>query len=172
MVAGNWIGLRLFTNSESTQVTGNAILANTFDAAGGGSGVEGAYRLCVNGRGNYWAAAATDGYDLDGDGVLDAPHAASSPLAEMAQQRAGLRLFLASPAARAMDWAERSFPVFDVAGAVDSCPLAAPPRPAMLAALPVAPAGRTGGRSGQQAAGALVAGAGLAALAAWRRRPA
>ena len=168
LVAGNWIGLQLFTNSEQTRVTGNAIVGNTFDAAGGG--LEGAYQLCVNGRGNYWAAAAADGYDLDGDGVLDAPHSAGSPLAELALQRAGLRLFLGSPAARAMSWAERSFPVFEVAGAVDSCPLARPPRPAMLAAMPVAPSGSTGGRSGQQAAGALLTGAGLAVLAASRRR--
>src|SRR5574341_865821 len=80
LVAGNWIGLQLFTNSERTTVTGNAIVGNTFDATGGrggGGGVAGAYVLCANGRGNYWAAAAADGYDLNGDGVLDAPHQVS-----------------------------------------------------------------------------------------------
>jgi nitrous oxidase accessory protein len=168
VVAGNWLGLQLFANSENTRLTGNAIAANTFDVSGGAG--DDSYLLCVDGRGNYWAAAAAGGYDLDGDGVLDAPHAASSPIAELAQGRAGLRLFLESPAASAVGWAERSFPVFDVAGPVDSCPLAAPPEPAMLARMPVAPAGEMGGRGGQQAAGALVAGAGLMALGVLRRK--
>lgn len=170
LVAGNWLGLQLFSSSEETRVTGNAIVGNTFDATGGAG--EGAYRFCVDGRGNYWAAAAADGYDLDGDGVLDAPHRASSPLAELALTRGSLRLLLGSPAARALEWAERSFPVFDVSGGTDACPLAAPSRLAMLASMPVAPAGSTGGTGGQRAAGAALLGAGLLVLAyPGRRRP-
>jgi nitrous oxidase accessory protein len=175
VVAGNWTGLQLFANSEATRITGNSLVGNQFDATGGGGGGGGGagedlYRLCVDGRGNYWGAAAEGGYDLDGDGVLDVPYKASSPLAELALTRGGLRLFLASPAAQALEWAERSVPVFAVAGAVDSCPLVAPPAQASLAGMPVAPAGRTGGRGGQQAAGALVSGAGLAVLVVMRRR--
>jgi len=169
LVAGNWIGLQLFGNSERTRVTGNTLTGNTFDASGGGA--DGAYVLCAEGRGNYWGSAAADGYDLNGDGVLDVPYAAASPLAELARQRAGLRLFLGSPAAHAMEWAERSIPVFDIAGAVDACPLAAPPAPEMLASLPVAPAGQLGGRGGQQTAGVVLVGLGAAALAATRRKP-
>jgi nitrous oxidase accessory protein len=152
VIAGNWLGLELFANSEQTRVTGNTITGNTFDAAGGYSG--GAFQLCVLGRGNYWAAAtaAGDGYDLDGDGVLDIPHAASSPLAELALTRGSLRLFLGSPAARALDWAERTFPVFDVAQVTDSCPLAAAPHSLGLSRLPAAPsAARRGGRTAQLA---------------------
>jgi nitrous oxidase accessory protein len=166
VVAGNWLGLELFGNSEQTRVTDNAIHGNTFDASGGAAA--GAYTWCVDGRGNYWSAAAAGGYDLDGDGVLDAPHAATAALAELARRRAGLRLFLGSPAARALDWAERTFPVFDVAGAEDPCPLAAPPQPAMVARLPEGPGGG-GGRGGQGAAGAAVLGAGLTLLVVLRR---
>lgn len=176
LIAGNWIGMQLFTNSEATRVTGNALLGNTFDGAGGGGGLAGAYELCADGRGNYWQAAAARGYDLDGDGVLDVPYSASSPLAELALQRSGLRLFLGSPAARTLEWAERSVPVFDVAGAVDSCPLAAPPVPAMLAAMPVAPTAGANehgaGLGGQRAAGVLLAGLGLTILMVSRRRTA
>lgn len=135
VVAGNWLGLQLFSNSEATRVTGNAIFANTFAATGGADSA--AYRLCVAGRGNYWGAGT--GYDLAGDGVLDRPHAASSPLAELALRREGLRLWLTSPAAKLLEWAERTFPVFAVDGATDPCPLAAPPRPVMLSRLPPAP---------------------------------
>ena len=168
LIAGNWLGMHLFTNSEETQITGNALVGNTFDASGGGT--DGAYRLCVNGRGNYWAAAARDGYDLRGDGVLDAPHPATSPLAELALNRDGLRLLLSSPAARTLAWAERTFPVFDAGGVTDACPLAQPARPAMLANLPAAPAGHAGGRGGQRAAGIAALAVGLVALVAGRRR--
>jgi nitrous oxidase accessory protein len=122
LVAGNWLALQLFPNSESTRLIGNSIEDNTFDAAGGWS--EGAYQLCEEGRGNFWSAAGRTGYDLEGDGVLDAGYAASSPLGEMAREREQLRLFTSSPAARVIEWAERTFPVFDVAQIVDPCPLA------------------------------------------------
>jgi nitrous oxidase accessory protein len=168
VVAGNWLGMQLFPNSEATRVAGNAILANTFDATGGSDTA--AYRLCVAGRGNYWGAARDDGYDLAGDGVLDVPYAASSPLAELALTHQGLRLWLQSPAATTLDWAERTFPVFATAGALDNCPLAAPPRPFMLSRLPAAPVARLGGRAGQAAGSAVIFACGLVALMAGRRR--
>jgi len=168
VIAGNWLGLQLFPNSEATQVTDNAVFANTFDATGGSDTAS--YQLCVAGRGNYWGAALADGYDLNGDGVLDVPYAAASPLAELALARQGLRLWLQSPAAHALDWAERTFPVFATAGAVDPCPLAAPPRPFMLAQLPAAPTARLGGHAGQAGASVALLACGVAALVAGRRR--
>jgi nitrous oxidase accessory protein len=124
-IEGNWLALQLFPNSESTVFTGNTIQGNTFDASGGWA--EGAYVLCEAGRGNFWGAAARNGYDLEGDGTLDAPYPASSPLAELARERESLRLFMHSPAARLMEWAERTFPVFDVEQVTDECPLAESP---------------------------------------------
>lgn len=170
LVAGNWLGLELFANSEATLVVGNALVGNTFDTRGGGETGGGSYRFCDGGRGNYWAAAAADGYDLDGDGVLDAPYASGSPLAELGRDREGLRLFLGSPAARVMDWAERTFPVFDAGGALDPCPLAAAPGAAMLSRTPAAPSGHTGGLAGQWGAGLLLLAIGLVALVGAPRR--
>ncbi len=169
VIAANWLGLRLYANSEDTRITGNALTANTFDVTGGG-GASGQYRFCADGRGNYWDAGVRDGYDLDGNGVLDAPHPASSALAELALSRDGLQLFLASPAAASLQWAERTFPVFDVGGAVDSCPLARAPRPEMLSRTPAARAAAGIGRAGQRLAGAAVLGAGLVGLVLVRRR--
>jgi nitrous oxidase accessory protein len=169
VVAGNWLGLQLFPNSEQTRVTGNAVFANTFDATGGGDTT--AYQLCAAGRGNYWGPAGTDDYDLTGDGVLDVPHAVSSPLAELALTHPGLRLWLHSPAAHALGWAERTFPVFATNGAIDPCPLATAPRTAMLTRLPDAPAAQLGGNGTQGAAAAIVLAGGLAGLiAGWRRK--
>jgi nitrous oxidase accessory protein len=168
LVAGNWLALQLFPNSEATEITGNRIEGNTFDAAGGWS--EGAYQLCREGRGNYWSAAVRAGYDLEGDGVLDGPFAASSPLGELAREREQLRLFLHSPAAGVIEWAERTFPVFSVSQAVDPCPLA---RLAVNVPDPARPAGR--GRAsapmlvGNGAAGLLLLLA-TARLAAGARR--
>lgn len=166
LVAGNWLGMQLFPNSEATRVTGNAVLANTFDVTGGADAA--AYQLCVAGRGNYWGAG--DGYDLSGDGILDTPHPASSPLAELALNREGLRLWLHSPAAGAFEWAERTFPVFAVQGATDACPLASAPRPAMLARLPAAPATHGGSSGAQGATAGLTLAIGLGALIVGRRR--
>lgn len=168
VVTGNWLGLQLFPNSEATRVTGNAVFANTFDATGGADSA--AYRLCVAGRGNYWGAAQSDGYDLAGDGVLDVPHQVSAPLAELALTRPPLRLLLNSPAAHALDWAERTFPVFAIGGGTDPCPLATAPQPAMLTRLPPAPVARLGGTRGQGATAAVILAIGLAGLIAGRRR--
>jgi nitrous oxidase accessory protein len=169
LIAANWLGLELFANSEATVVTGNAIVGNTFDASGGGSA--GAYAMCAAGRGNYWSAAARDGYDLDGDGVLDVPHHVSSPLAELALTHDNLRPLLDSPAARTLAWAERTFPVFATGGAVDSCPLARAPRLGAMDALPPAPAAHLGGRRPQQVAGAALLAGGLIVLVSFRGRP-
>jgi nitrous oxidase accessory protein len=168
LVARNWLGFQLFTNSEATEITDNAIAGNTFDVAGGG-GAD-AYRFCVAEQGNYWEQAIADGYDLDDDGRLDTPHDASSPLAELARDRDGLRLFLQSPAARALEWAEHTFPVFDVQQAVDSCPLRHPPAPAMLASLPASREGGEGSARNALAASGLILAAGIAVLALPGRR--
>jgi nitrous oxidase accessory protein len=168
VVAENWLGLQLFSNSEATLVVGNTLAGNTFDASGGAT--PGAYTFCQGGRGNYWAAATGTGggggYDLDGDGILDRPWGASSPMAELARAREGLRLFLGSPAAQALGWAERTFPVFDVDQAADPCPLAQPPA---LSVAEVPPADERAGRGTQYAAAALSLGAGISLLARPRR---
>jgi nitrous oxidase accessory protein len=159
LVAENWLGLQLYGNSEQTKIIGNAILGNTFEVTGGAQ--EGAYIFCADGNGNYWAGAALADYDLDGDGVLDEPYAASSPLVDLAQSREGLRLFLGSPAARTLEWAEHTFPVFDVDQAEDACPAARPSNFRMLAALPSR--SEEGGTNTQYAAaaGSLLVGMGI-----------
>jgi len=168
LISENWLGLQLFSNSEQTEITGNAIVGNTFDVSGGAA--PGAYIFCAGKRGNYWSKAMVGGYDLDGDGVLDEAFAASSPLAELARTREGLRVFLGSPAARVLDWAERTFPVFQLDQAEDACPTARPPEIGAMVSLP--PAGSDVGGASQYAAalGSIAAGLGLLVVPVWRRR--
>ena len=159
LVTENWLGLQLYGNSEQTEIIGNTIVGNTFEVTGGAQ--EGAYIFCTDRRGNYWAGAALAGYDLDGDGVLDERYAASSPLVDLAQSREGLRLFLGSPAARSLEWAEHTFPVFDVDQAEDACPAARPSDFGMLAALPNKNEERGTGMQYAAAAGSILAGLGI-----------
>jgi nitrous oxidase accessory protein len=168
LVSENWLGLQLFSNSEQTEVIGNAILGNTFDVAGGAA--PGAYIFCAGKRGNYWSKAMARGYDLDGDGVLDESFTASTPLAELARTREGLRLFLGSPAARALGWAEQTFPVFRLDQAEDACPAARPPRIDVLVSLPPARASAEGVNQYAAALGSIAAGLGLLVIPVWRRR--
>jgi len=156
-------------HSDAVLFSGNGKGARC-DCACSTSRTRAAYALCAAGRGNYWSAAAADGYDLDGDGVLDAPHDASSPLAELALNRENLRPLLNSPAARALGWAERTFPVFTTAGVVDSCPLAHAPPLAALSALPAAPAAQLGGTGPQRATSAFLLIGATAALVRSRVR--
>ena len=159
LVAENWLGLQLYGNSELTDITGNSIVGNTFEVTGGAR--EEAYIFCTGGQGNYWAGTTSTGYDLDGDGVLDQSYAAGSPLVDLGQSREALRVFLGSPAARTLEWAEQTFPVFDVDQAVDACPLARPPGFASVARLPGKESDRGTATQFAAAAGSLAAGLGI-----------
>lgn len=138
LIAQNFVGLQLFASATGNRISGNAIMDNTYAATGGAADS----RFCVDGRGNYWSG--DDGWDLDGDGVRDVPYGPGSPLTEVSRERPALRLFLSSPAATVLSWAERTFPVFEIEAVTDSCPLATPAVgvPPMVAPAPPAPAAR------------------------------
>jgi len=124
-------------------------------------------RWAEAGRGNYWGAREV--FDLDGDGVGDRPHHAGDPFASLAALRPVLEVFTGTPAARALSWAERAFPVFDLPLVVDPAPLAAP-----LEGVPAAEEAPPAGRSSRAALPslALLVLAPLAAAALkLRRRP-
>ncbi len=138
LVADNFVGLELFPSATGNRITGNAIVGNTYAATGSA----GDTRLCVEGRGNYWSG--DDGWDLDGDGVHDVAYSPVSPLSEVSRERPALRLWLGSPAAAALGWAERALPVFQVNAVTDDCPLAraAPLAPGAEPPAPPSPGAR------------------------------
>jgi len=75
-------------------------------------------------RGNYWSEAET--YDLDGDGVGDAPHGPVTAFAFVSKQYPDLAVLAKSPAVAALSVAERVFPSLRPSEAVDSFPLTRP----------------------------------------------
>jgi hypothetical protein len=74
-----------------------------------------------NGRGNYWSEY--DGYDLNEDGRGDVPLKIQNVFQYMEGNHPRLRLYLESPAARALAMAEKTFPIFRGSSEVDNAPL-------------------------------------------------
>jgi nitrous oxidase accessory protein len=117
-------------------------------------------------RGNYWSEAET--WDLDGDGVGDAPYGPVSAFAFVSKQYPDLAVLAKSPAVAALAVAERVFPSLRPSEALDSFPLTRPVggRARLGPALPAAPAPAWG----HVAVFAGLSAAGLAGLVRGRRR--
>lgn len=135
-IVGNGVGIELMASSELNVFAGNVISDNRVPVekvlgSGDNAWTEG-------GRGNYWGDAAV--FDLDGDGIGDRPYAAADPFTELAVSRPVLEAFTGTPAAMALSWAERAFPVFDFPRVEDPAPLVraprAAPQPAAVARTP------------------------------------
>jgi nitrous oxidase accessory protein len=126
VIAGNGIGIDLLASAERNVFVENVIVENRTSVRNVlGSGEN---TWAVDGRGNYWGARGT--FDLDGDGIGDRPREAGDPFASLAGTRPVLELFAGTPAAAALSWAERAFPMFDLPRVVDPSPLARPPQDA------------------------------------------
>lgn len=126
VIAGNGIGIDLLASAEHNVFVENVIVDNRTSVRNVlGSGEN---TWAVDGRGNYWGARGT--FDLDGDGIGDRPHEAGDPFASLAGRRPVLELFAGTPAAAALSWAERVFPLFDLPRVVDPSPLVRPPKDA------------------------------------------
>jgi nitrous oxidase accessory protein len=117
-------------------------------------------------RGNYWSEAET--YDLDGDGIGDAPHGPVTAFAFVSKQYPDLSVLAQSPAVAALSVAERVFPSLRPSEAVDRFPRTRPvggrARLGRAAAAAPAPAW------GHVAVFAGLGAAGLAGLARGMRR--
>lgn len=128
-IVGNGTGVDLLTSAEANTFTENVFLHNRVSvrsAVGGGENT-----WAMDGRGNYWGAR--DVFDLDGDGIGDRPYQASDPFATLAALRPVLEIFSGTPAAMALSWAERAFPVFGLPTVTDPAPLVHPPDVAPIA---------------------------------------
>jgi nitrous oxidase accessory protein NosD len=76
--------------------------------------------------GNYWSENAP--YDLDADGVSDAPYSPVGTFAFLSKQYPDLSVLAKSPAVAALAVAEQVLPALRPSEAVDRHPLVTPPR--------------------------------------------
>jgi len=75
-------------------------------------------------RGNYWSEAHA--WDLDGDGVGDAPHGPVTAFSFVSKQYPDLAMLANSPAVAVLGVAERVFPALSPSTVVDRFPLTLP----------------------------------------------
>jgi nitrous oxidase accessory protein len=149
VVAGNFLGVHLYASAERNEFGGNAFAANEHDLLNDGG--RDANDWAPRGRGNWWDE--NPAWDLEGDGIADAPHRIADPWASLARRAPSAVLFTRSPALDALAVAERFFPAFRGDAPVDAAPLAQPPL-------------RAGGAPGRRVAPVLAAASALAVLGA------
>jgi nitrous oxidase accessory protein len=116
--AGNDTAVTIFSSAERNQFGGNEFVDNWSDVVMSGRDSE--TEWSIEGRGNYWSGYR--GFDFDGDGIGDAPHALVGAFERIEGMNPSARLFLHSPAAAGLALAAR-MTGHTAADAVDRHPL-------------------------------------------------
>ncbi|MCW5777379.1 MAG: nitrous oxide reductase family maturation protein NosD [Phycisphaeraceae bacterium] len=126
MIAFNEIGLLATPNTHSNVFVANAFIENEQPATTHGRGQLTSNVFARDGVGNYWSDYA--GLDLDGDGIGDTPYEPRSLFGAMLTAEPNLRLFVHTPAQRAIEFTARALPELrPVPMLIDPAPLAVPP---------------------------------------------
>ncbi|MBZ5580982.1 MAG: nitrous oxide reductase family maturation protein NosD [Acidobacteriia bacterium] len=121
-IAGNDIAVEAFSSAERDTFTRNNFVRNLspFQLIGKVTDI----RWSEAGAGNYWSGY--DGYDLNGDGIGDAPFRIQNLFEHLEANFPRLRIYLFSPASQALAASERSFPVLEPPRTFDPAPLMRP----------------------------------------------
>ena len=119
VIAQNDIALRMFQNAERNVFSENAFVDNIIPLSLVGRRTD--TKWSENGRGNYWSDY--DGYDLDGDGVGDVPLRIQNVFDYLEGQQPAFRLYLYSPASKALSAATKAFPILQLSAEMDDAPL-------------------------------------------------
>lgn len=125
LVALNDVGLDLISSSSDNLFVENNFIDNLQQVAMIAGRVGEGNRFFEEGRGNYWNDYR--GFDLDRDGIGDVPHKTGDPFTYLMAKAPVVRLFLNSPAAKALEFSEKMFPLIDIPKVEDRYPLAEPP---------------------------------------------
>jgi nitrous oxidase accessory protein len=118
----NGWGVLVFSSCAGNEFDGNSFLNNDYPVA-----LDMRYsdnHFDDGKRGNYWSENAA--YDLDGDGVGDAPFSPVSAFAFVSKQYPDLAILAKSPAVAALGVSERVLPVLRPSEIVDRHPLVRP----------------------------------------------
>jgi nitrous oxidase accessory protein len=118
-IANNDVALQMFSNSDANVFTENNFVNNLSPLQLIGRSTT--TRWSQNGRGNFWSEY--DGYDLNENGLGDVPLKIQNVFQYMEGNHPHLRIYLDSPAARALAMAEKTFPILRASSEVDDAPL-------------------------------------------------
>ena len=158
-------GVIAYSSSEDNEFTRNNFLDNDYQVSLDMRRTRN--RLHRDGVGNHWSDARP--YDLDGDGLGDAPHQPVGFFAFVSKQFPDLTVFAGSPAVVALDMAQRSLPSLQLTELTDPHPLPQPVPVPPFAGPGLPGPSPTGDRERVPLAAASLATAG-AGLAVLRRR--
>ncbi len=121
-IANNDVALQMFSSSDANVFTENNFIGNLSPLQLIGRSTT--TKWSENGRGNFWSDY--DGYDLNEDGCGDVPLKIQNVFEYMEGNHPRLRLYLDSPAARALAVAEKTFPILRGSSEIDEAPLMKP----------------------------------------------
>ncbi len=122
LVAANDIAIQAFSSASKDTFLQNNFIDNVSPVQVIGRQTEVLWSR--GGTGNYWSEY--DGYDMDGNGIGDVPFKIQNVFERMEGNYPRLRLYLFSPAARALALSEKMFPVIVGSREVDDHPLMKP----------------------------------------------
>ena len=116
------IGIHFTAGSARNIFAGNAFIGNETQVKYVGTRL---LEWSHEGRGNYWSDNAA--FDLNGDGIADAPYKPNGLLDQVLWRHPLSKLLLNSPAMRVLRWSQEQFPALYPGGVIDSAPLMRPP---------------------------------------------
>ncbi len=116
------IGVHFTAGSERNVMTGNAFINNETQVKYVGTRW---LDWSADGRGNYWSD--NPAFDLDGDGIADAPYRPNDIIDQVLWRQPLAKLLLNSPALQVLRWTQGQFPALTPGGVVDTAPLMQPP---------------------------------------------
>ncbi|SKA32039.1 nitrous oxide reductase family maturation protein NosD [Consotaella salsifontis] len=115
------IGIHFTAGSQRDVVAENAFLGNRTQVKNVGTRW---LEWSENGRGNFWSDHVS--YDIDGDGIADAPYRPNDTIDLVTWHQPMAKLLLGSPAVQLIRWSQSRFPGLLPGGVVDSHPLVKP----------------------------------------------
>ncbi|WP_422365656.1 nitrous oxide reductase family maturation protein NosD [Pelagibius sp.] len=115
------IGIHFTAGSERNALTDNAFIGNRTQVKYVGSRW---LEWSDDGRGNHWSDLAA--YDVDGDGIADAPYRPNDHMDHILWTQPAAKLLLGAPAVQLVRWAQSAFPALLPGGVIDSNPLMRP----------------------------------------------
>ncbi len=118
---GCGIGIHFTAGSDGNRILENAFIGNRTQVKYVSSRwVE----WSEDGKGNYWSDFAA--YDLNGDGIADAPYRPNDSMDHVLWTQPAAKLLLGSPAVQLVRWSQSAFPALLPGGVIDSNPLMQP----------------------------------------------